>query len=304
MRIEHRFLTSSGNNRNIKKAISILDRFAIKYVYKKDLESIITSFKYNLEVKLYEDEEHTDELIRKLKSFDFLHQVGTVYEKVDITNADWFWITSGEHQYPQPEDDFGYLNVTFNLDNYCSTCGIGKTQNNPFRLKTIPKQPKNQFWGLHWEHDSIFVRLVAKKIIESERIKGVEFKNVVLHKKNLNIGDFDQLIINTELEKGLITGNLKTVTCKYMNEEDITLSEGCRNSKDSNFCSRLKHNFPIRGGLTFNKSVFNGVPEIVKSNEWFGSGANAFKLILVSKRMKELFESNKLKGLKFTPIFH
>lgn len=304
MRIEHRFLTSSGNNRNITKAISILEKFSKKYIYKEDLECVIPSFKYSLEIKLYEDEEHIEELIQKLSSFDFLHQIGTVYEKIDIKNAEWFWATTGEYQYPQPEDEFGYLNASFNLINYCATCGIGKIQNNPFRLRSDPKQPKNQFWGLHWEHDSIFVRPIAKRLIESENIEGVEFKNAILDKKDLQIEDFDQLIIKNELPNGLITKNVKTVTCKFMNEEDKELSESWRNSKDSNFCGRIKYNFPVRGGLTFDKSIFQGMPEIVKSKEWFGSGASAFKLVLVSKRMKKLIESKKLKGLKFTPIFH
>lgn len=304
MRVEHRFLTSGSNNSAIKKAISILDQFLIKYIYKEDLESVIPSFRYKLEIKIYEDEECFDELVNKLKPFDFLHQIGSVYEKSDIKKAQWFWIITGEYQYPQPEADFGYFNATFNLNNYCPTCGIGKFQNNPFRLKIIPKQPKNQFWGLHWEHDAIFVRSTAQELINKEKLKGIEFKEVVLHKKNRIIEGHHQMIINPELEKGLITENLNTVTCKFMNEEGTNLSEGWRNSRDSKFCGRVKYNFPKRGGVTINKSVFKEAPEIVKSNEWFGSGASAFQLVIVSKRIKELIEVNKLKGLKFTPIFH
>jgi len=304
MRIEHRFLSWSENNRAIKKATLLLDKFSKKYSYEEDLESALPSSKYGLEVKIYEDEDHSAELIQKLKSFDFLHQVSAIDEKKDIKNAQWFWMSSGAYQYPQPEDNFGYLNTSFNLDKYCSTCGMVKTQNNPIRLKKIPKQHKKQFWGVHWIHDAIFVRPEARKLLESEKIKGVTFKKVMLHKKNSEIVDFYQLIINTELDKGLVTEDLQTVTCKYMNEEDVEFEESERNSKDSNFCGSIKYHFPIRSGITFKKSIFEGAPEIVKSKEYFGSGAKAFKLTLVSKRIKELIEVNKLKGLTFRPMYH
>ena len=54
-------------------------------------------------------------------------EVGTVFDKADIAQANWFHVQTGEYQYPQPED--GYLRATFNLDSYCNNCGIGKLQN-------------------------------------------------------------------------------------------------------------------------------------------------------------------------------
>lgn len=58
------------------------------------------------------------------------------------------------------------------------------------------------------------------------------------------------------------------------------------------------------GGYMFDKGIFYEAPDIVESEEYFGSGASAHKLQIVSKRFKEIAEKNKLKGLSFTPIVH
>ena len=56
------------------------------------------------------------------------------------------------------------------------------------------------------------------------------------------------------------------------------------------------------GGYLFDKSIFNSDFDIVQSNEYFGSGASANRIQIVSKRFKDLVEKNKLKGLSFIPI--
>ena len=66
--------------------------------------------------------------------------------------------------------------------------------------------------------------------------------------------------------------------------------------------------FPVYCALVFSylfdKSIFNSDFDIVQSKEYFGSGASANRINIVSKRFKELVENNKLKGLSFTPIMH
>jgi hypothetical protein len=218
-----------------------------------------------------------------------------------VATAHWFWVSVGEYQYPQPEEDFGYLRATFNLDNYCENCGIGKSQNAPFRLKAIPKQPNNQFWGLHWEHDAIFVRLEAKRILESENVRGISFAKPVLHKKGLEVDDMWQIHIQTELGAGVDSYNLTKEICEYADkrarEEEAAL-------KLIHYCGRTKYNLPKRGGVTFNEFYFRNAPDIVMSDEWFGSGGKAFRLPIFSERIKRIVEKHKLKGLHFTPIFH
>jgi len=294
MRIQHRYLSFEKN----PKLLRLLDQLSIPYNTKeKNLDKDVSY--YILEFFLYEDNPRFKKMREELEEFGIDPQVGTVFDKADIAQANWFHVVVGEYQYPQPED--GYLRATFNLDSYCNNCGIGKLQNAPFQLKTKPKQPNNQFWGLHWEHDAVFVRAVAKRILEAENIGGISFSKPVLHKQNAEIEDIWQMHIGTELGRGIDDYNLVKEICEYdSHEEPISMGD----PKLIHYCGKVKYNFPHRGGLTFEGSVFEGKPAIVRSHEWFGSGGMAMQLTLVSKRIKEVVEKNKLKGLKFVPIVH
>lgn len=297
MRIHHRYLTYS-HSKIIRLVRGILDKYSIYYKYKEDLNCVVPGFNYSLEFHLFEDDPFFEEVKQAINKFNIEPQIGTQYGKDDIKMAEWFFVNTGEYQYPQPDEDFGYLNATFNLDNYCKLCGIGKLQNAPYRLKTEPRQPNNQFWGLHWEFEAVFLRQEAKNILEKENIKGIRFSKPVLNKKNIEIEGFYQLHIDTILENGFDSYNTRLITCKIDNEENLN------NDKNSNCCGRVKFHHPMIGGYNFDKSIFSSAFDIVQSKEYFGSGGSANRLQIVSKKFKSIIEANKLKGLSFTPIVH
>lgn len=176
MKIRYRYLQYDSHLDTITPVKAILDKYLHPYNYKEDLECVVPTFKYTLEFFLYENSPEFDAIKAEISKFIEPQIVGTEYEKADVKNAEWFIVSTGEYQYPQPEEDFGYLKASFNLDNYCHLCGIGKVQNSEYRLRTIPKQLTNQFWGLHWEYDAIFVREETKKILEREGIQGIRLK--------------------------------------------------------------------------------------------------------------------------------
>jgi hypothetical protein len=298
MRITHRYLRWDSHPRIIKPIRAILDNYNISYKYKEDLDCVIPTFKYSIEFYLNEDNPNFVIIKNEVDKFGMEPQTGTIYEKVDIERAEWFVASTGQYQYPQPEEDFNYKKGTFNLDDYCNLCDIGKIQNAPFRLKTEPKQHNNQFWGLHWEYSPVFVRQETKNILEKEKIKGIRFSKPILNKKNIEIDNFYQIHIDTILKEGFDSYNTKTITCKINNEEN------CNTDLNSKCCGRIKFHHPMIGGYLFDKIIFKPDFDIVQSNEYFGSGGSANKLNIVSKRFKELVEKNKLKGLSFTPILH
>jgi hypothetical protein len=298
MRIGHRYLTWNSHTQIIKPLRTILDKYNISYKYKEDIHSVIPTFNYCIEFCLYEDNPNFNDAKKEVDKYGINPQIGTYYEKGDIDKAEWFIISTGEYQYPQPEKDFGYLRATFNLSQYCSLCGIGKIQNAPFRLNTQPRQHNNQFWGLHWEFEPLFVRKEAKAIIEKEQVKGIRSSQPVLHKKDIAIDDLYQLHIDTILGSAFDSYNTKTITCKIINEE------GANTEPNLNSCGRVKFHHPMVGGYLFDLAIFNPYYDIVQSSEYFGSGASANRLQIVSKRFKKLVDKSKLKGLKFTPIIH
>jgi hypothetical protein len=297
MRIQHRYLTFEKD----QKLLASLDQMSIRYkIEERNFKE--TTPLYVLEFFLYEDNPRFEKMREGLEVFGISPQTGTIYDKEDIANANWFQILVGEYQYPQPED--GYLRATFNLDNHCNYCGLGRSQNAPFRLKTMPKQLNNQFWGLHWMHDALFVRSRAKRILEMENIEEISFSKPVLHKNGEEVEDLWQVHIQVELGHGVDDYNLSKEICEYVADEESIKAGPAGPPKLIHYCGRVKYNFPRRWGITFRESSFQNVPDIVRSHEWFGSGGMAMQLLIVSKRIKQIVEKNKLKGLAFVPIFH
>lgn len=296
MRLKHRYLQFDSQLKQINSVRAILDKYSHNYNYKEDLDCVIPTFKYTIEFYIYEDNPNFGLIKDEISKFFEPQVIVTEYEEVEIKNANWFIASTGQYQYPQPEDK--YLERTFDLGNFCNLCGIGRVQNGPFRLKTEPKQHNNQFWGLHWEYFAIFIRQEAKSILEKAEIKGISFSKPVLNNKNIEIEGFYQLHVDTILEKGFDSYNTEAITCKINNEEN------CNKDISLKCCGRIKFHHPRIGGYLFDKSIFNSDFDIVQSKEYFGSGASANRINIVSKRFKELVENNKLKGLSFTPIMH
>lgn len=291
MRIQHRYLTFEKNRQLTKLLDTLVVRF--KEQEKSYGEGVQSYF---LEFFIYEDNPRFQELKKAIQAFDIIAQVGTIYDKADEAQANWFIVSTGQYQYPQPED--GYKEATFDLSHYCNICGIGKVQNAPYRLKSEPKQQNSQFWGLHWEYEPIFVRQEAKNILEQEQIQGVRFSQPVLHRKNIPVQGIYQLHMDMTLNPGFNPYNTNRITCKINNEEN------CNLNSDTKCCGRIKFHHPRRGGYLFEAATFSANKDIALSHEYFGSGASANRLVIVSKRFKEIMDKYKLKGLEFVPIVH
>ncbi len=293
MRIQHRYLCYH----NAHKLVKPLDAAGIKYSlrerqYAGSDPSVIIEF------LLYEDQPDFTAKSAVARRLGLEPQIGTEYDKKDIAGAEWFWLSTGGSQYPQPEEGFGYLNASFDLSDYCATCGVGAVQNAPIRLSADPKPIKYQILGIEWLLDVVFVREEAKVLLEKEDVKGIAFMPVVLHRSGKPVEGISQLQINTVLPQGFNSTNATQLFCNAHNEEN--------SGKDvtTNYCGRLKNHFPRVGGLRFERAIFEGQPDIVLTHEYFGSGASACRLPVVSKKMKLFFESSRFKGLKFTPLFH
>lgn len=272
-----------------------LERLGCNYSINGDQSSIEYTFSEN------------DPLVRTLLSFtkanDLYLQSALYYSEEEINNAEWVICEVGEYQYPQPENN--YKEATYDLSNYCSSCGIGKIQNAPFRLKKNFPQKKLGFLGLHWVFDEIFVRPIIVRLFEKEGISGLSFANVIHHKTDSVLDNLYQMKVTTIIEPGLITDNLFKVTCKSQNEESFI--EGLGQLKDklgSTFCGRVKYRYPITESLKFKASILQDQPDFVKSYEYYGSGHSAQRYIFARKRVVKLLKDNSISGLGFRRPVH
>ncbi|MEP4094568.1 hypothetical protein [Reichenbachiella sp.] len=210
----------------------------------------------------------------------------------------WYQISTRQFGYPQPEDDFGYLDRTYKPDTGCPTCGIGIVQVNPFRFKNDSDIRHNQFIGLNWIFDQIFVHESVKTEFEKNGITGVRFSQPVIHETDKPIESIYQIHVDTILSKGLIGDNLTTENCDMPTDEkmlDFLKASGSKLVKGP-FCGHLKYNFPHGQKLEFNSDVFSGQPDFVRTHEWFGSGWNTNRPIIISERVKKLIEKNEWIG--------
>ena len=95
MRVKYRYIEFDSHLKRIKPIKKILDKYSLTYKYEEDLDCVLSTFKYNLEFELYEDFSDFAILQQELRKFNLNPQMGTVYEKADIENAEWYEIYSG-----------------------------------------------------------------------------------------------------------------------------------------------------------------------------------------------------------------
>ena len=121
----------------------------------------------------------------------------------------WYHITTGQFGYPQPVNNFGYIDETYDSSRACLTCNIGLRQKAEFRFKTEPKASHSQFIGLNWVFDQIFVRQQVKDIFEREQLTGIDFSRPVINKTGVPLSGLYQLRVDSLLSDGLVTEDLE-----------------------------------------------------------------------------------------------
>ena len=185
---------------------------------------------------------------------------------------------SHEHGYPMPDIDGSYLELTYDLSNYCESCGIGKKQKDAFRLKNVPKEGKKRLFGLiGWcGFDEYFV----DKELYNEVFKplGIKSREVLKYKKEVPFDTHVQLVLEET-------------------EEVLDLKDNLIESCDK--CGRWKYQ-PMPQG--FYPRYKNIIAPIFKSKDWFGTGAEARKRIFITQELREKLIDMKIeKSQWYTP---
>jgi hypothetical protein len=256
--------------------------------------------------KSYQFDKSQLELLSKIKSIDRNDQVQyilkknefveleSVLEKISITDfyttefidsdyeTDYFRIFPlRDYAYPQPEHNFEYKQITYDVKDYCHQCGSGLMQNSFFRLKNEPDWGKFSAFGLNWVFDSLFIKTDLWET--SFKNLGIEVKPV-LHSKTLE--------------------ELKTVVqiifpiSKYPLAMDDYPYELCQ------ACSRKKYT-PNNYGYLPNFIDQNQVDKkytLFATQEFFGTGARAFRGLVVNRKIFNLIKNLNLKDFYFVPM--
>ena len=216
-----------------------------------------------------------------ITSAEILATTETIFTKEEIQSAKWVRVSPDFiHGYPMPDLDGSWMNVSFNEGQDCPKCGMGIKQMAPIHLKSEPRLGKNDFMGINWTFN-IFAKPEVIKVMSKNNINGFETMPALHYKTKAPLNTVMQLRFTQELSKGLIDDNL---------------------TKEFPECGHIKYLGLSRGMYKFPKDSFDGVPDFVKTSEWFGSGHLALRLTLASSAFVDLYTKNKWKGLRLEPI--
>lgn len=214
-----------------------------------------------------ESNQYWEEISRLIKVWKASDVVQTRFTKSELETADYLalypkWL----NDFPQPEES--YLNESYDLKTYCSSCGVGKVQKSSIRIKGEPKWGKNLLFSLNWIFDEVFV----ERGFYSRFLKplGIESREVVVHKRN-SISESTVQLVLPVTEASLNLDQYPFLKCAE--------------------CDSIKY-LPINKGFfpPFNQPVEY---PIFKSKEYFGSGASADQRIFVGSKLRDVLISNK-----------
>lgn len=268
MRIKHHI---GENKRNIKIQKK-LDELKIRY---KNVGNLII-------FDIFEDQVAWNEISQFVVKYNMSDMVEIVYSKKEIENADWVRIRSKWYwDYPLPDQDMGFKKITYDLTDYCDECGIGKKQKALFCLRNEPKWKNKQFLQLYWIYDELFINPDAYNILINNNVTGISNYFTLNHRTGKNLDTIIQLKIENILQNGYLTNDSNKI-CKK--------------------CKREKFTIPSDSQIQFKKEIFENQYDFIKSNEFFGDGTQANRLIFISNKVVKLIYQQKWKNLVLEPI--
>jgi rRNA maturation protein Nop10 len=211
--------------------------------------------------------------INEFESGDMVH---TEFTKKELSAAPNLAIYAKGHTgYPEPSDDMSYMELTYNLDDYCAKCGMGAYQKAPFRFKKAPVWGQKNIMQLNWVFDEFFVTPeIWRDLFEPF---GIGCRPVVLNKSGRELDTVVQLDI-TELVD--------------LSSDDLADApfETCVH------CGRLKY-LPIG---RFDPAPGPTSAPMFRSKQFFGSGGAANRLVMVSNAVYAKAQTLNLRGVGFS----
>lgn len=212
-----------------------------------------------------------------VRLFKAVHTMTTKFSAQELNGADYLGIVPAwHHGYPEPADSFEYIDRTFNQGNFCKDCGIGLVQVAPFRIKKPPVWGEKSILQLNWVFDQYFVRPDVWEAVFKPR--GIGCRPVLLNSTSVEVESIVQLDISDVAAL------------------DMT---ACNTKQKCALCGREKYT-PISRGF-YPAPIPIADASMFRSSQYFGSGAVAHRVVLVSASMYRSMKAANIKGVDFKP---
>jgi rRNA maturation protein Nop10 len=200
----------------------------------------------------------------------------TVFTHAEIAAARWLTLSAWHHGYPQPDEgSFGYRQATYDLSDWCPECGIGMRQVAPFQMKGEPAWGRNSLLQMIWVFDEIFATPELWQSVFQRFGVGLR---PVLGPRGQELATVVQLVVERTVP--VVTDGLDASRCPV--------------------CGRVKYMPVVRGFFPHLAAEPEGAA--VKTDEYFGSGAEAHREILVNAEIAKALRTGRVKGATLTPV--
>ena len=229
-------------------------------------------------IEIYEDDPLWKTFCSVVTEFELYDKLVSEFSEDDIANADFFMIIPGTvFGYPENSNNFGYLETTYDGVSRCECCGAGTNQVNPFKLKAVPSLKRRSNFMLNWVFDEFFV--LAEKWRPITTKFNLETRPVMKGKTELQ--DVEQLVVSSLISLE-IPASFGAETC--------------------NRCGVVKYSAPDLHRFTpAPKDLENLSAHIFKSEQWFGAGGQAFRLVIITRDFFDALADFGISDLQYRP---
>lgn len=262
------------------KAISILAPLGFKVDTKTWVQAVTMS----------SEDERYGMLVEELnKRRIFYHETrGLDFSSAELEQAELLSVIEGAMWgYPEPEDD--YQKESYDPSTGCSKCGEGSKQIKPFSIRSRPNFGKNDIVAMFWTYE-LLVTEKLRKLVEDAGLTGAEFWPLFKYQKggpSERVEGAYQLFVVNELPP--MSKNTKFQIVKL--------------PKQASPCSCGKLGRNLQGEqMRYRRKDLKDVMDFNKTYEWLGGGFGTTQWKVVSHRIYELFEKNKIRGVRFEPV--
>ncbi|MBK8214431.1 MAG: hypothetical protein IPK71_11870 [Myxococcales bacterium] len=208
--------------------------------------------------------------------WNVFNMVRTEFTKKELESARWLEVGAWHHGYPQPHDEeFGYLQATYDLTDWCESCGIGMKQKAPFQMKREPKWGATRSCSSSGCTTSSLLLPMPGFAPSSPQAWGCR---PVLNTKGVELKTVVQLVVETRV--GIVTNGLAFERCER--------------------CGRTKYLPVTRGAFPALRDV--PTASLVRTAEYFGSGGQADQRVLMSQDVARALNAAGVRGAVLKPV--
>jgi hypothetical protein len=210
------------------------------------------------------------------KKFDAFELVHSEFSDEEMNQAEFFLISSSKILgFPQPDSDDTWRKNSFDVSQQCSNCGIGAHQTSPLTMKKQPRWTKKRNCGtLNWLLSEIFC---------AENDLAPLISDFSLDTLAVHLGARGR-----HMEGVLQLHPSESFAVRATSENQSSVCKSCRRSRFS---------FSYVG---YAPSPLYPWTDVFRTVEWFGDGADSFRPIYVSAKLRNAMVSAGL-TLDFRP---